>query len=185
MIRTSSSSSACSATRCFRRPAAEDLLPFPRYANQQPIVFDFSHAKHVDPQARVDPRTGFRADCTFCHHFNASGAYASFGNHVICASCHSKAGMKPLLSDKSTKADCQGCHQPEEIENPSAVTIRPPTGLVRSFREVRAHKVFTRPAFEGTRGVSSRLHDLPLCGSCEHQPFHPDAADHGRLRELP
>ena len=108
----------------FPPTSSEDLLPFPRYANQQPIVFDFSHAKHVDPHARVDVRTGFRADCTFCHHFPADGAYASFGNHVICASCHSKAGMKPLLSDKSTKADCQGCHQPEEIENPSEVTVR-------------------------------------------------------------
>ena len=108
----------------FPPTSSEDLLPFPRYANQQPIVFEFSHAKHVDPHARVDARTGFRADCTFCHHFQAGGAYASFGNHVICASCHSKAGMKPLLSDKSTKADCQGCHRPEEIENPSAVTLQ-------------------------------------------------------------
>ena len=108
----------------FPPTSSEDLLPFPRYAGQQPIVFDFAHAKHVDPEARVDLRTGFRADCTFCHHFQAGGAYASFGNHVICASCHSKAGTKPLLSEKSTKADCLGCHQPEEIENPSELTLR-------------------------------------------------------------
>jgi len=104
----------------FPPTSSEDLLPFPRYKNAQPIVFDFSHAKHVDPHARVDTRTGFRADCTFCHRFQDTGAFATFGNHVACASCHSKAGMKPLLSEKSATADCRGCHRPEEIENPGA-----------------------------------------------------------------
>ena len=102
----------------FPPTSAEELLPFPRFKNERPIVFEFSHAKHVDPHARIDSRTGFRADCTFCHKFQADGAYASFGNHEVCAGCHSKAGMKPLLSDKSTTKDCQGCHRVEEIENP-------------------------------------------------------------------
>jgi hypothetical protein len=106
----------------FPPTSSEDLLPFPRYKNERPIVFDFSHAKHVDPHARVDPRTGFRADCSFCHHFPSDGSFATFGNHEVCAGCHSKTGMKPLLSAKSTTADCRGCHQPEEIENPSATT---------------------------------------------------------------
>lgn len=108
----------------FPPTSSEDLLPFPRYKDKQPIVFDFSHAKHVDPHARVDARTGFRSDCTFCHHFLGEAAYASFGNHEVCAGCHSKAGMKPLLSEKSTTADCRGCHRPEEIENPSAATMQ-------------------------------------------------------------
>ncbi|MGA8143228.1 MAG: cytochrome c3 family protein [Candidatus Acidiferrales bacterium] len=107
----------------FPPTSTEDLLPFPRYKNERPIVFEFSHAKHVDPHARVDARTGFRADCTFCHKFQADGAYASFGNHEVCSGCHSKAGMKPLLSEKSTTADCQGCHRVEEIENPDAATV--------------------------------------------------------------
>lgn len=107
----------------FPPTSSEDLLPFPRYKNERPIVFDFSHARHVDPHSRVNQRTGFREDCTFCHHFQADGAYATFGNHAVCAGCHSKAGMKPLLSEKSTTADCRGCHRPEEIENPSAATI--------------------------------------------------------------
>ncbi len=106
----------------FPPTSSEDLRPFPRYKDKQPIVFEFSHAKHVDPHGRIDTHTGFRADCTFCHHFPDKGAYASFGSHAICASCHSKAGMKPLLSDKSTTADCRGCHNPEEIENPGAAT---------------------------------------------------------------
>jgi Cytochrome c7 and related cytochrome c len=107
----------------FPPTSSEDLLPFPRYKNERPIVFEFSHARHVDPHGRVDSRTGFRADCTFCHQFQGDGAFASFGNHVACAGCHSRAGMKPLLSEKSTTADCRGCHQPEEIENPSPATI--------------------------------------------------------------
>ena len=107
----------------FPPTSSDDLLPFPRYKNVRPIVYDFSHAKHVDPHSRIDARTGFRADCAYCHHFPADGAYATFGDHVICAGCHSKAGMKPLLSDKSTTADCRGCHHPEEIENPGAATV--------------------------------------------------------------
>jgi hypothetical protein len=108
----------------FPPASSEDLLPFPRYKGKEPIVFDFSHAKHVDPQARLDPHTKFRADCTFCHHFQGDGAYANFGNHEVCAGCHSRSGMKPLLSVKSATADCRGCHRPEEIENPSVATTR-------------------------------------------------------------
>ena len=107
----------------FPPTSSDDLRPFPRYKNVRPIVYDFSHEKHVDPHSRVDARTGFRVDCTYCHHFPADGAYATFGDHVICAGCHSKAGMKPLLSDKSTTADCRGCHHPEEIENPAAAKV--------------------------------------------------------------
>jgi decaheme cytochrome c component MtrC/MtrF-like protein len=107
----------------FPPTSSEDLLPFPRYKDVRPIVYDFSHAKHVDPHARVDARTAFRADCTFCHRFQGDGADASLGNHTVCAACHSKAGMKPLLNEKSTTADCRGCHRPEEIENPEAATV--------------------------------------------------------------
>ncbi len=114
----------------FPPTSSDDLLPFPRFKNVRPIVSDFSHAKHVDPHSRIDARTGFRADCTFCHRFPADGAYATFGDHVVCAACHSKMGMKPLLSDKSTTADCLGCHQPEQIENPSVTAIH---GQLASF----------------------------------------------------
>ena len=103
----------------FPPSGSADLLPFPRFKNQRPIVFEFSHALHVDPVERNDPRTGLRADCAFCHHFDAQGSYATFPRHPQCAACHSKPGMKPLLSEKSTSADCRGCHNPEEIENPS------------------------------------------------------------------
>ena len=121
--RTSRRRSACNATRCFRQPVPKISCRSRAIRVEQPIVFDFSHARHVDPHTRVDARTGFRADCTFCHHFQGDGAYASFGNHLVCAGCHSKAGMKPLLSEKSTTADCRGCHRPEEIENPSVATV--------------------------------------------------------------
>jgi Cytochrome c7 and related cytochrome c len=99
-------------------PTGDDLYPFPRYQKKRLIVFQFSHALHVDPQGRIDARTGFRADCTFCHHFDAKGDYATFPSHPQCAACHAKPGMKPQLSANSTTADCRGCHIPEEIENP-------------------------------------------------------------------
>jgi len=102
----------------FPPTSAEDLLPFPRFKKKQAILFEFAHAKHVDALGRVDPRTGFRADCTFCHQFDAQGVFASFPRHDKCAACHSKAGMKPSLTADSTTEDCRGCHNPEEIENP-------------------------------------------------------------------
>ena len=82
------------------------------------ILFEFSHTKHVDPKARTNAKTGFRADCTFCHKFDQQGVFATFPGHVECASCHSAKGSKPMLSADSTSADCQGCHKPTEIENP-------------------------------------------------------------------
>ncbi len=97
---------------------SSDLLPFPLYKKKRAILFEFSHAQHVDPLGRIDPRTHARADCTFCHQFDAQGAYATFPTHPQCAACHSKPGMKPMLSANSVTADCRGCHSPEEIENP-------------------------------------------------------------------
>jgi hypothetical protein len=95
-----------------------DVLAFPLYKKTRAILFEFSHAKHVDPQARIDSRTGFRADCTFCHKFDPQGVFATFPGHAQCTACHAKPGMKPMLSANSTTADCRGCHTPEEIENP-------------------------------------------------------------------
>jgi len=102
----------------------EDNYPFPRYKGQRAILTEFSHARHVDPQGRIDSHSGFRGDCTFCHKFDAQGAYGVFPAHAECASCHSKAGMKPQLSAASTTNDCRSCHNPEEIENPGATGKR-------------------------------------------------------------
>ena len=55
-----------------------DLLPFPRYKSTRAILFQFSHAMHVDQKARINPATGFRADCTFCHKFDEQGIFAKF-----------------------------------------------------------------------------------------------------------
>jgi hypothetical protein len=102
----------------FPPSGGEDVLPFPRYQKTRAILFEFSHNKHVDPQGRLNAKTGFRADCTFCHTFEPTGAFATFPGHTQCTACHSKPGMHPSLSATSTTADCRGCHTPEEIENP-------------------------------------------------------------------
>ena len=102
----------------FPPTSSQDLLPFPRFKKDRAILFEFAHAKHVDPKGRIDSRTGLRADCTFCHKFDDQGIFGTFPGHTQCASCHSKAGMKPSLTAESTTADCRGCHTPEEIENP-------------------------------------------------------------------
>lgn len=100
-------------------PTGEDLYAFPRYKGERALLIEFSHAKHVDPKARVNSHTGFRGDCTFCHQFDAKGAFGTFPAHTQCAACHSKAGMKPQLSASSSSQDCRGCHSPEAIENPA------------------------------------------------------------------
>lgn len=96
----------------------EDLLPFPLYRKQRAILFDFSHSLHVDPGARNDAKTGFRADCTFCHQFDEEGIFASFPRHPQCVKCHQDPAISPNLTAASDTADCRGCHNPEEIENP-------------------------------------------------------------------
>jgi len=108
---------------CHSNPAPTsnaDLIPYPFYQKKRALLIEFSHAKHVDPLARLDPVTHTRADCSFCHQLDAKGAYASFPAHPQCAACHSKAGMKPLLSPDSVTRDCRGCHAPEAIEKPGS-----------------------------------------------------------------
>ena len=110
--------------KTFPPTSSEDLVPFPRYQGTRAVLFEFSHAKHVDQKARVDAKTGFRADCTFCHKFDAKGVFASFPGHEQCATCHAKPGMKPQLTAALTAEDCRGCHTPEEIENPGFTEAR-------------------------------------------------------------
>ena len=102
----------------FPPASGEDLVKFPFYSKQRAILFEFSHVKHVDPKARVNAKTGFRADCIFCHGFDDKGVLATFPGHTECAACHTATGPKPLLAADSTTADCRSCHSPEEIENP-------------------------------------------------------------------
>src|ERR1035438_2609000 len=62
-------------SQCHSSPAnasSGDLVRFPRKRTGTLLV-DFPHDRHVDPKARVDAKTGFRADCTFCHKFTAQG----------------------------------------------------------------------------------------------------------------
>ncbi len=116
----------------FPPTSKDDLVQFPRYKKERAILFEFSHAKHVDQKARVNAATGFRADCTYCHKFQPKGDFASFPRHAECAGCHLQGGAKPTLTAASTTADCRGCHQPEEIENP---------GFTGERRFIAAHVV--------------------------------------------
>jgi hypothetical protein len=108
----------------FPPDGATDLFQFPRYKSTRAILFEYSHAKHVDQKARINPATGFRADCTFCHKFDEQGIFAKFPGHAQCAACHSKPGMKPKLDASLDAEGCRGCHTPEEIENPGFTETR-------------------------------------------------------------
>lgn len=104
--------------------SAEDLVKYPLFKKDRAILFEFSHAKHVDPKARLNAKSGFRSDCTFCHGFDEKGVLATFPTHDQCGACHKEGGPKPLLTADSTTADCRNCHNPEEIENPGFTTER-------------------------------------------------------------
>lgn len=94
----------------------EDLVRFPAKRTGTLLV-DFPHNRHVDPKGRIDPKTGFRADCTFCHQFTAQGN-SILPAHTQCAACHSNPGMKPELTSFLRTAGCRGCHNPEATERP-------------------------------------------------------------------
>ncbi len=114
----------CAQCHTSAAPTKADLQPFPLYKKQRAILIDFSHARHVDSRARINVKTGFRADCTFCHKFQADGVFANFPGHTECAGCHAKEGMRPRLTPESDTKDCRGCHSPEEIENPGFTKTR-------------------------------------------------------------
>jgi hypothetical protein len=63
----------------------------------------FSHEKHVDPKARIDPKTGFRSDCTFCHRFDRAGVLATMPVQQQCDACHLKAGFTPQRLNPPSK----------------------------------------------------------------------------------
>jgi hypothetical protein len=108
----------CSACHASAARSKTDLYPFPRYGATRAILFRFSHANHVDKQARKDRASGFRADCTFCHKFDPQGVFAKFPGHAECAVCHSQPGVVPQLTPALDASGCVGCHTPQEIENP-------------------------------------------------------------------
>jgi hypothetical protein len=175
-------------TQChtaFPPTSAEELYPFPRYKKQRPILVEFSHAKHLDPHQRIDQKTGMRADCLFCHQIGPKDNYIT--GHEQCASCHSKAGMTPLMGVNSTTKDCQGCHNPMGIENPSLVAGKAP---MKAFVVAGAYKdiKFSHQAHSQHRGqfdmncttchkdmahsTSLATLDLPKmsdCGTCHSQ----------------
>ena len=107
---------ACHAS--FQPTGSDDLRPYPEFGKPQALLFRFSHAQHLDKEERLDPATGFRADCTFCHKFEGEGVFAGFPGHAECAACHSKPGILPSLTARSTSADCSQCHGAAERDNP-------------------------------------------------------------------
>ena len=107
---------------------SEDLRPYPEFDKPQALLFRFSHTQHLDKKARLDPATGFRADCTFCHKFEGEGVFAGFPGHAECAACHSKPNIQPRLTALSTSADCRQCHGAAERENPGFSKERRLTG---------------------------------------------------------
>jgi hypothetical protein len=114
----------CAACHTSATRSKDELQPFPKYNGTRALLFRFSHANHVDKQARRDSASGFRGDCTFCHKFDQQGVFAKFPGHTECAACHSKPGVKPQLTAALDAESCVGCHSQQEIENPGFTKTR-------------------------------------------------------------
>jgi len=98
-FRTASNPRICQ--QCHVSASSAELFPYPRHKGQ--LLSEFSHARHVDSRARVDSRTGFRADCLHCHKVEAT-----LPRHAECASCHGREEIRPHLTTASTARDCRG-----------------------------------------------------------------------------
>jgi Zn finger protein HypA/HybF involved in hydrogenase expression len=108
--------------------AAEEDGPRCKVCHTAPVELDdwpsgevvlgkFSHAKHVDPNGRVNKETGVRQDCTFCHAAGESGGNPSRPNHPQCGSCHAGANaVSPVIDLKGDSKTCLGCHSLDRIE---------------------------------------------------------------------
>jgi hypothetical protein len=150
----------------FPPEGASDLVQFPRYSKTRTILFEFAHAKHVDEKARLDPKTGFRSDCTFCHKFDKEGTFAKFPTHQECAACHAKAGFTPQLTASMDAASCRGCHTPEEIENP---------GFTKDPRMIGAHVAsgkYVNIKFSHTAHFKAKDEFGIQCTTCHYEIPH-------------
>ena len=117
-------------------------------AGEHSILLDFSHAKHVDAKERIDPKTGFRADCSFCH------KDAAKPTHEQCAACHSR--VQPLMAK-----GCVGCHRPEET-NPPVPAAYPGIAFSHASHPVNC----TVCHYSVPKSASLRTLELPKMADC-------------------
>jgi len=146
---------------CHRTVGKEALLPFPPLPGR--VLAGFAHPKHIDPKARIDASTGFRADCTFCHHFRPGGWEPLRPGHVVCAACHSKPDMPAQLTPFLRAAGCRGCHNPEDTEGP------PPTRLAKLTPARFSHAVHLQTKRESKLDCTSchgAIEAIPAASEC-------------------
>ncbi len=107
----------------------------------------FTHLQHIDHKGRIDPKTGFRADCTFCHGFDRAGVLATMPSQAQCDTCHAKPGLRP-----------------QKLGPPAAATVYP--GIVFShashFRQEQAWKIGCTTC-HSTDGSLPRMIDCVTC----------------------
>jgi hypothetical protein len=137
-------------------PDKSYLVPAKRLGS---VVVNFPHAAHVDPKARVDARTGQRADCTFCHRFTTLGNPIP-PTHTQCATCHSHAGAKAELTPFLRTAGCRGCHHPEETERPHLASA----GIWENIRF--SHASHVPESCTTCHNTQASLPNMVDCASC-------------------
>lgn len=79
------------------------------------LLGKFSHAKHVDPNGRVNKETGVRQDCAFCHKVSGSDWSPARPDHPQCGSCHAGENAVSPVIDPDDSQTCLGCHSLDRI----------------------------------------------------------------------
>ncbi len=179
----------------FRRPVAAricaachqlaDEAALSAYPRGHRLLAAFSHDRHADPKARIDPASGARADCGFCHKLAADGAHQRIPGHTQCAACHARPGMRPELNGFVRTANCRGCHAPEKLEQTSAPVPRLPIRFSHASHRVdcgSCHADFAKlprmadcaGCHESSRRVSAALR-MSKCDACHQETARPGA----------
>ena len=171
----------------FPPTGADDLVAVPPLqGNPRHPVHSFRTQQHVDPKARIDAKTGFRADCTFCHKFDPKGLFATFPAHEAVRHLPLQAGHE-AAADRRTD-DRRLPRLPHARRNRESQLHRSAPFHRRTSdgeREVCEHRIFTCGALQGERPVRSPLHHLPLCHPANRKHRKSDAAEDARLRAVP
>jgi len=140
-------------------------FPPPQHDAQHTITTRFSHAAHIDPKARADAQTGFRADCVYCHKFDRVGVFAGMPSHAQCGACHAKAFQSN---------DCTLCHSSVEGVSPPVAYANIAFSHASHFRRKAAWSLGCTTCHSGilasTSSAALALPQMLDCVQCHDQP---------------
>ena len=158
---------------CAECHAGSALVAYPQFHKPSAVLFEFSHARHVDPAARLDAKTGGRADCGYCHGPEPDGVAEKSPAHEQCAGCHAKPGFHPRFDLAGRGTECIGCHSTSEMPTGHMPSGRYPR--IRFSHAAHLHENISCLTCHAPIPASTRLATLALPGMLECVACHDTA----------